>query len=138
LAAYEDINEGDSASRTTLVDEGMVSSWAALTGDDNPVHLDDAYASRSFFRRKVAHGLIPASLVAALLGTRLPGPGSIYLSQTLDFRSPVFPGDSVTARVTVLEKDDSSRRVRLSTQAFNQGGVLVLDGEAWVLFRPRA
>jgi 3-hydroxybutyryl-CoA dehydratase len=133
---YEDIQVGDKAYKSVLVDEALLSSWASLTGDLNPVHMDEEYASQSFFRRRVAHGLLPASLIGAILGNELPGPGSIYLSQSLEFKGPVYLGDQITAAVTVMEKDDSLKKFRLQTEIVNQRGQTVLTGEAFILFRP--
>ncbi|MDR1165644.1 MAG: MaoC family dehydratase [Deltaproteobacteria bacterium] len=129
---------GASASDTLRVTAEAIENFAAATGDANPVHLDEAYAAKSFFRRRVAHGLLPATLVGKLLGTALPGPGSIYLSQTLEFKAPVFIGDSLAARVAVLAVDEKSAKIRLQTTVANQRGELVLSGEALVLYKPPA
>ncbi|MDR1545698.1 MAG: MaoC family dehydratase [Deltaproteobacteria bacterium] len=126
---------GQAVEKTTIVTAELIEAFALATGDLNPVHLDEAYAARSFFRRRVAHGLLPASLAAALLGTELPGPGTIYLSQSLEFQNPVFPGDAITARVEVCEKVDESRKLKMRTTAVKQDGRPVLDGWAWVLAR---
>ena len=133
---YGEIKIGDTAALSLVADAGRVAHYASLTGDFNPVHLDEDYAARSFFKKRVVHGLLAASLVGAVLGTRLPGPGSIYLRQEMDFKSPVFLGETITARVQVLEKFDRQGKIRLRTWVENQDGRLVLDGLALVLFRP--
>jgi 3-hydroxybutyryl-CoA dehydratase len=134
--AYGEIKIGDTAALSMAADAEKVNHYARLTGDLNPVHLDEDYAARSFFKKRVAHGLLAASLVGAVLGTRLPGPGSIYLRQEMDFKSPVFLGETITARVQVLKKFDRQGKIGLRTWVENQDGRLVLDGSAMVLFRP--
>ena len=133
--SYEQINIGDTASQSLVVDGETVEKYAALIGDTNPVHLDEEYAAQSFFRRRVAHGMIAAGLVSAVLGTGLPGPGAIYLSQTLDFKRPVYLGDRITARVEVLEKLDKHKKVILRTWVEDGTGQIVLEGQAQVLVR---
>ena len=109
-----------------------VEDFARLSGDNNPVHLNDAYAANTRFGKPIAHGMLSASLISACLGQKLPGLGTIYLSQTVRFLAPVYPGQEVRATVTVVEINVPKNRVRLQTQCHVQG-VLVLDGEAWVL-----
>ena len=133
---YERIKVGDTAAQSLLVSDETVNHYARLVGDLNPVHLDEDYAARSFFRQRVGHGLLAAGLISAVLGTRLPGPGTIYLRQELDFKSPVFLGETITARVRILEKFDRQEKIRLRTWVESQGGRLVLDGSALILFRP--
>jgi 3-hydroxybutyryl-CoA dehydratase len=135
MPIYEDIAIGQRAERTTKITSDLIKSFAALTGDDNPVHLDDDYASKSFFRRRVAHGAISAALISTVLGTELPGTGTIYLSQDLVFKNPVFPEDTVTVAVEVLEKNDKSKKIKLRTTATKQDGLLVIDGVAVVMLR---
>ncbi|MDR0355505.1 MAG: MaoC family dehydratase [Deltaproteobacteria bacterium] len=136
MPEFEEISVGQKAEKTTLVSKELISEFARVTLDDNPVHLDEAYAETgSYFKRCVAHGMIAASLVASLMGNELPGFGTIYLSQNLEFKRPVFPGDSVTVRLEVLEKKEASKRIRLATTVVNQHGKVVLDGEAWVMQR---
>ena len=133
---YGEIKIGDAAALSLVADAETVKTYARLTGDLNPVHLDEDYAARSFFKGRVAHGLLAAGLIGAVMGTRLPGPGSIYLRQELDFKSPVFLGETITARVQVLEKFDRQEKIKLRTWVENQDGRVVLDGSAMVLFRP--
>ncbi len=115
--------------RRTVTDAD-IRSFAEATGDTNPVHLDEAYAKGTVFGGRIAHGLLTAGLVSAVLANRLPGPGTVYLSQTLEFKAPVRPGDTVTAEVEVLEV--TGRRARLATRCRLADGTVVLTGEAVV------
>jgi 3-hydroxybutyryl-CoA dehydratase len=133
---YEEIKIGDAAALSLAASAETVAHYARLTGDFNPIHLDEDYAARSFFKKRVAPGLLAAGLISAVLGTRLPGPGAIYLRQELDFKGPVFLGETITARVQVREKFDRQGKIKLRTWVENQEGRLVLDGSALVLFRP--
>jgi 3-hydroxybutyryl-CoA dehydratase len=133
---FEELQIGQTAQKTTAITSDLIAKFAVLTGDVNQVHLDDEYARDTFFGRRVAHGMISASLVAALIGSELPGAGSIYLSQNLEFKAPVFPGDEVTVTLEILEKDQASKKVRLRTLVRNQDDKVVIDGMAWVLLRP--
>lgn len=128
------LKPGDKASRTTTIQDEMIHAFASLTGDANPVHLDDEYAAGTRFGRRIAHGMIAAGLISAVLANDLPGPGTVYLSQTLNFKAPVYPGDEVTATVEVLKVRPDKPIVTLSTVCTNQHGEVVLDGEAVVLF----
>ena len=129
------LNPGDKASRTTTVTDEMVRTFADLTGDTNPVHLDDAYAAQTRFGRRIAHGMIAASLISATLANDLPGPGTVYLSQTLQFKAPVYPGDTITTTVEVKSARPDKPIVTLDTVCTNQENVVVLQGEAVVLVR---
>jgi 3-hydroxybutyryl-CoA dehydratase len=128
----EDLAVGLSRERRTRLDDVAVAAFADLTGDRNPVHLDEAYAETTRFKSRIAHGMLTASLISAVLGMDLPGPGSIYLSQSLAFKRPVRLGDEVVAKVTVAAVDLSSGRARLATQCLVEGKVVV-DGEAEVM-----
>src|SRR5919198_3662 len=108
-----------------------VVGFSRLSGDDNPIHLCDVYAAQTKFRQRIAHGLYTASLISAVLGTRLPGPGAVYISQTLNFRAPVKIGDQVDVTVTVAELIPERQRARLACSC-RVGEEIVLDGEAWV------
>ena len=124
---------GDSAeTRKTIADED-VRAFAELTGDRNPVHLDDEYAASTRFGRRIAHGMLGASLISAVLANELPGRGTVYLSQTLRFTAPVFLGDTVTARVTVKSVREDKPVVTLETVCTNERGERVVEGEAVVL-----
>lgn len=130
---FEDLSTGQSAELTRTFTETEVVLYAGITGDLNPAHVNEVEASRSRFGGRLVHGMLTAGLVSAVLGTRLPGPGAIYVSQTLRFTRPVHIGDTVTARVEVTELDPERRRVHLDTRCLNQDGNVVLEGEAEVL-----
>lgn len=124
---------GDKASRTKTVTEADILAFAQASGDTNPVHLDDDYAATTRFGRRIAHGMLTASVISAILGNDLPGPGTVYMSQTLAFKAPVFIGDVVTATVEVIAYREERRIATFHTICANQDGTLVLDGEAIVL-----
>jgi 3-hydroxybutyryl-CoA dehydratase len=130
--AYEDIKIDDEASLTRTITEAHIVIYAGLTGDMNPVHLDAEHAAQSMFGARIAHGMLVAGLISAVLGTQLPGPNSIYLGQDLKFVAPVKIGDTVKVVVTVLEKRDDRRIIKLRTTVSNQRGELVIDGTAVV------
>ncbi|MEP9369389.1 bifunctional enoyl-CoA hydratase/phosphate acetyltransferase [Xanthobacter sp. VNH20] len=130
---FDELNVGDSASLTRVVKNEDIELFAAVSGDVNPAHLDKAYAATDIFGHVVIHGMWTGGLISTLLGTELPGPGTIYLSQDLHFRKPVAPGDTITATVTVLEKKPEKRIVLLDTRCINQTGVDVLTGTATVI-----
>lgn len=124
---------GETASLTKTITEGDIRQFAELVGDVNPLHLDDTFAAKTRFGRRIAHGMWTASLVSAVLGTQLPGPGTIYLSQTIRFLAPVYVGDTVTAQVTVVETRQDKPVLTLETLCCNQDGVLLMSGQAVVL-----
>ena len=130
---FEELAVGQAATMERTVTDGDVVAYAGITGDDNPVHLDEAVAARSRFKGRIAHGMLSAGFISAAIGTRLPGPGSIYLGQTLKFTAPVRIGDTVTTRVEVLELVPEKRRVKLGTRCANQHGETVIEGEALVM-----
>ena len=121
---------GESESMTRVVSDTDVVLFAAITGDANPVHLDAAHAAQSRFGGRIAHGMLSSGFVSATLAMRLPGPGTIYLSQSMRFVRPVRIGDTITTRVEIVELLPEKRRIRLATTCRNQAGELVLDGEA--------
>lgn len=127
------LQPGDKASRTTPITDEMVRRFADLTGDTNPVHLDDAYAAGTRFGRRIAHGMIAAGLISATLANDLPGPGTVYLGQTLQFKAPVYPGDTITTTVEVKSVRPDKPIVTLITVCRNQSEAVVLEGEAVVL-----
>ena len=124
---------GDAATLSKTIRDEDVRAFAELTGDHNPVHLDDEYAAGTRFGRRVAHGMLAASLISAALANELPGRGTVYLSQQLRFTAPVFPGDTVTARVAVTKVREDKPVVTLDTVCTNQRGETVIRGEAVVL-----
>lgn len=131
LLYFEDLEPGMMQSIMRTVMNSDVIGFAELSGDANPVHLSEHFAVKTPFKSRIAHGLFTASLISAVLGTRLPGPGAIYLSQTLNFRAPVRIGDVVTAVVEVAELVPEKLRARLSCEC-RVDNVVVLDGEAVV------
>ena len=128
------LQPGDSAFRTLTVSDDTIRTFAEVTSDTNPVHLDDEYAAGTRFGRRIAHGMIAAGLISATLANDLPGPGTIYLSQSLKFKLPVYPGDTVTATVEVLTVRPDKPIATLSTVCTNQDGEVVLEGEAVVMY----
>jgi 3-hydroxybutyryl-CoA dehydratase len=133
---FEELSVGQSDELTRLVGAADIDAFAEVSGDVNPVHLDEAYARTTTFGGRIAHGMLAASYVSAVLGTRLPGPGAIYLSQSLRFRRPVKIGDSVIARVTVKALDDKRGHATLETVC-QVNGKTVVDGEAVVMVQRR-
>lgn len=121
---------GEEASLTKTFTIEDVREFARISHDSNPIHMDEEYASSSFFKSRLVHGILVSGLISAVLGTRLPGPGSIYTSQNLRFCAPVFPGDTITAKVKVSEWDGVKGRITLFTEAVNQLGKTVITGEA--------
>jgi len=124
---------GQTASVTKTITAEDVSAFAEFTGDNNPIHLDEGYARQTRFGRPIAHGVLVAGLISTVIGTKLPGPGTIYLHQEMDFRRPVYPGDTVTAMVEVIGIRPDKAIVTLATRCTNQEGQLVLEGKAVVL-----
>ena len=132
---FEDLAVGMEASYARKITSDDILAFAEVSGDTNPVHLDDAYAAGTMFKKRIAHGLLTASLFSTVLGTKLPGPGCVYLSQSLKFRAPVHIGDEVVATAKITSLDAEKGRAVLATQAA-VNGKSVLDGEA-VLMVPR-
>lgn len=133
---FEDLTAGMSASVSRTVSEADILMFAGVSGDTNPVHLDQEFAASTMFGGRIAHGMLSAGLISAVFGTRLPGPGCIYLSQNLKFKAPVKIGDTVVARVTVKELKSEKRRAVFSTVC-TVGETVVLDGEAELLVPAR-
>jgi 3-hydroxybutyryl-CoA dehydratase len=134
---FEDLTVDLTETFSKTVSSSDVVGFAEVTGDRNPIHLSEHFAARTTFGTRIAHGLYTASLISALLGTRLPGPGAVYISQTLNFRAPVRIGDTVIVTVTVAELLPENSRVRL-TCTCRVGAEIVLDGEALVKVPQRA
>jgi 3-hydroxybutyryl-CoA dehydratase len=128
--AYAEIEIGAEASFAKTITESDIVSYAGLTGDFNPIHIDAEYARQSMFKERIAHGMLVSGLISAVLGTQLPGPNSIYLGQDLKFMAPVKIGDTVTAVVTVTDKRDDKRIITLKTTVSNQHGEVVVNGNA--------
>ena len=124
---------GDSAEITKKIEQSDIDAFADVTGDHNPVHVDEEFAQTTRFGRRIAHGMLTASLISAVLANKLPGAGSVYLGQTVQFVAPVFPGDEITARVTVKQVREDKPIVKLETICVNQRDEVVIRGEATVL-----
>lgn len=133
---FEDLAIGMEAAYEKTVTEQDISDFAQVSGDHNPVHMDEAYASTTFFKTRIAHGMLSASFISTVLGTRLPGPGCIYLSQTLKFLAPVRIGDTVLALVRVSSLDNIKRRAQFSCLC-EVAGKVVIEGEALVFVPSR-
>ena len=134
----EEIDEGMTAVFSKTVTEADIVLFAGITGDTNPVHLDEEFAKPTLFKGRIAHGMLTAGFISAVFGTKLPGPGCIYLSQSLKFKAPVRIGDTVKARVTVNAIDPKGRVTFVTT--CHVGDTIVLDGEAQLMVprRPAA
>ncbi|PFG73997.1 MaoC family dehydratase [Tepidiforma thermophila] len=133
MATYDDISIGDSATFSKTITESDVYLFAGITGDLNPAHVDAVSAGRGMFKQRIAHGMLTGSFISTVLAMQLPGPGTIYVSQTLNFRAPVFFGDTLTARVEAIEKLEQRRWVKFKTTVTNQDGKTVVEGEAVVI-----
>ncbi len=128
----DELEIGEASEFSKTIAESDVYLYAGLTGDFNPAHINEEYAEKTFFKTRIAHGMLPAGFISAILGTQLPGPGTIYLKQEFKFLAPVRMGDTITARVEVIAIDKERKKVRLKTTCTNQEGTVVLDGEAVV------
>ncbi len=133
MATYDQLNPGDSATFTKTISESDVYLFAGITGDLNPAHMDAVSAAEGMFKQRIAHGMLSGSFISTVIGMQLPGPGTIYVGQTLSFRAPVFFGDTLTAKAEVIEKLEERKWVKLKTTITNQDGKLVIDGEATVI-----
>jgi 3-hydroxybutyryl-CoA dehydratase len=131
--SIQEIKIGDFAQTSKTITEADIELFARATGDFNPIHLDQVYAEKSPFKGRIAHGLLSVGLLSAILGNILPGHGTIYLSQEVKFLAPVKIGDTITARVEVIELTSEKNRVKFRTSCLNQDGKLVVDGVAWVM-----
>lgn len=130
---FEELHVGLAAERTREVTDNVIRRYAELTEDFNPIHMDEAVAAKSRFGTRIAHGMLSAGFISAVIGMDLPGPGALYLGQTIRFTRPVKLGDSVTTRVEVIELVPAKRRAKLSTTCRNQHGEVVLEGEASIM-----
>jgi 3-hydroxybutyryl-CoA dehydratase len=133
---FEDLSVGMTESYTKTVKSSDVIGFAEITGDRNPIHLSEHFAAKTPFKSRIAHGLYTAGLISAVIGTRLPGPGAIYISQTLNFKAPVKIGDTVEASVQVVDLIAHGHRARLLCRC-TVGNIVVLEGEAIVKIPPR-
>jgi len=129
----DEIKMGDSAQISNTITEKTIKDFAEATGDFNPVHLDQTYAEKTYFKGRIAHGVLSVGYISSVLGNLLPGPGGILLSQETKFLAPVRIGDVITARVEVIELIPEKNRVKFRTTCTNQKGKVVVDGTAWSL-----
>ena len=125
-----ELHVGDSAEFAKTISETDIYLYAGVTGDFNPAHINEAYAQKTFFKTRIAHGMLAAGLISAVGGNMLPGHGAVYVRQELDFLAPVHIGDTITARVEVTEIMADKNRIKLRTTCVNQDGKQVLDGVA--------
>lgn len=130
MARYE---KGQSSTFTKKITDEEIRRFAEITGDCNPVHLDDEYAKNSPFKARIAHGFLTGAMISKILGMDFPGPGTVYLSQTMKFMAPAYLGDILTAEVVVEDFDEEKNRMKLITTIRNQNDKLILSGEAVVL-----
>ena len=130
--SIDKLKVGDVAEFAKTVTETDIYLYAGITGDFNPAHVNEAYAKTTFFKTRIAHGMLTAGFISAIIANQLPGPGTIYLKQDLSFLAPVHMGDTITGRVEVIELNVEKNRVRLKTTCSNQDGVMVISGEGLV------
>ena len=128
----DELHIGQAAQFSKTVSETDVYLFAGITGDFNPAHVNQVYAEKTAFKTRIAHGMLSAGFISNVLGNTLPGPGTIYIQQILNFRAPVSIGDTIAASVEVIDINQEKKRVRLKTICTNQDGTVVLDGEATV------
>lgn len=131
--SFDSIKIGDSAELSKTVTEDDIINFAQICLDFNPIHLDHEFAKNSRFHKRIAHGMLSASLISAVIGTRLPGKNTIYLAQNLKFTAPVYIGDIITATVTVKDKKEDKNILVLETIVTNQSNIVVINGEAKVM-----
>jgi 3-hydroxybutyryl-CoA dehydratase len=130
--SIDQIKVGDTAEFAKTVTETDIYLYAGITGDFNPAHVNEVYAKNTFFKTRIAHGMLTAGLISAIIANQLPGPGTIYLKQDLSFLAPVHIGDTITGRVEIMELIPEKNRVRLKTTCSNQDGIIVISGEGLV------
>jgi len=128
----DELKVGQTARFSKTITETDIYLFAGVTGDLNPAHVDEAYAKKTFFKTRIAHGMLTASFISTVIGTMLPGPGSVYLSQEVRFLAPVKIGDTVSAVAEITEIRPEKKRVWLKTTCTNQDGTVVVDGQAVV------
>ena len=128
-----EIKIGDSAQISNTITETVINDFAKATGDFNPIHLDQTYAEKTYFKGRIAHGVLSIGYISSVLGNLLPGPGGILLSQDVKFLAPVRIGDVIRAKVEVIELIPGKNRVKFKTTCTNQKGEVVVDGTAWSL-----
>lgn len=133
MFSFSEIKIGQRAEIKRTVTDDDIKKFAEVSGDRNPIHLDEKYAKKTFFQGRIAHGMLSAAFISAVLANKLPGPGSIYLKQKLSFFKPIRIGDTIIVAVEVIKKDDVKERIILKTTCTNQNNELLVDGEATVM-----
>lgn len=133
MATYDQLSIGDSASFSKTISEADIYGFAGITGDFNPAHVNAVEAEQGMFKQRIAHGMLSASFISTVIAMQLPGPGTIYAGQDLQFRAPVFIGDTVTATVELTEKLEERKWAKFKTTVTNQDGKTVVSGEATVI-----
>lgn len=131
-SAYDAVQVGQVAQYQRVITDEDITEFAEVSGDYNPVHMDEDFAKNTIFKGKIAHGLLAASFISTVLANKLPGPGTIYLKQDLVFKNPVRVGDTITTTLEVINKEDQTRRITLKTTCLNQKNMVVVDGQALV------
>ncbi len=129
---YEELSVGQFDTFSKTISETDITLFGAISGDFNPAHFDQEYAKKTRFKKRIAHGMVATSLISGVLGMKFPGPGTIYIDQSLRFLAPVYIGDTITAKVEILEKLPKNR-IKIRTSCVNQDGDIVIDGEAHIL-----
>ncbi|NPV92833.1 MAG: MaoC family dehydratase [Firmicutes bacterium] len=131
--SFDDIYIGEKATHSKTISESDVYIFAGIVGDFNPMHVNEDFSRKTPFKKRIVHGMLSASLISTVFGTELPGGSSIYLSQEVVFRAPVFIGDTLTAEVEVIEKRPEKKIIIFYTRVFNQKGKTVVDGKAAIM-----
>lgn len=132
---FEQIKIGDATKFTEKINEARLDNFANLSGDYNPLHMDNNYAANTRFKKRVCHGMLLASFFSKLVGIHMPGKNALYFSQTLNFQAPCYVGDEITVQGEVIDKSDSTRMITLKTLIHNDAGVCLVDGVAKVIIR---
>lgn len=125
---------GDSDTVTMVITDEMVRAFAVLSGDDNPVHLDDDFAAKTRFKKRIAHGMLLGALLSRVAGTKIPGPGTIVISQDIRYKEPCYIGDTVTAEIKILHLRADKPIIKISSRVTNQNGGVLIDGGAILYF----
>jgi len=134
--SYDEIDVGMTDVFSKTVTEADIMAYAGVSGDTNPVHLNEEFAAQTMFKARIAHGMLSSGFISAVFGTKLPGPGCIYIAQNLKFKAPVKIGDTVVARVTALEKDDAKKMIKFETVC-TVGDTAVITGDATIMIPDR-
>lgn len=134
MKSYDDIKIGEEAITEKIITDKMIREFANISNDQNPVHLDEEFAKTTRFRKRIAHGMLIASFISSAIANELPGPGSIYLSQSLQFKRPVYIGDKVYVKIIVISKNDERKIIGLETLCMNAEDKVVILGEAKILY----